>query len=124
MSPAGYRRNDALLESQGMASRMEIALCLLAARKNRGLSQVELARRAGWKPQFVARLESLNGRLPNLSSIMRYGRACGTDVGLLFGRPSPNGLQVIRALTLESSSGRRLYEELSNQCLEPRSSRP
>ena len=75
-------RNDKALEAGGMASKLEIALALVAARKGVALSQAELARRSGWKSQFVCRLESLNGRLPNLVSLVRYAQTCGLDVGL------------------------------------------
>jgi transcriptional regulator with XRE-family HTH domain len=108
-------RNDPALAAQGMATKLEIALTLVAARTGVGLSQAELARRAGWKPQFACRLESVNGRLPNLTSILAYGRACHIAVGLLFSVYSENGLQVVRGLTLQSTEDRRVFELLTGR---------
>jgi hypothetical protein len=108
-------RNDPALEARGMATRLEVALSLVAARTGVGISQAELARRAGWKPQFACRLESVNGRLPNLTSILAYGRACRIAVGLLFSVQRENGLQVVRGVTLQSADDRSVFELLTGR---------
>jgi transcriptional regulator with XRE-family HTH domain len=82
-----YLRDDAALERRGIATRVQIALALVAARKAAGLTQPQLATRAAWKPQFVARLESLQGPLPNLVSVLRYAAACPVDLVSFFQTP-------------------------------------
>jgi hypothetical protein len=117
MSNPRRGRDDSALEAEGMASRLEVALALVAARKSVGLSQAGLARQAGWRPQFVCRLESLDGRLPNLVSVLRYGKTCGLDVGLLFSSPAGNKLTVASAVTLQSTVHPGLFESLVGQTI-------
>lgn len=98
-----YFRQDAMLEANGMASRYEIALALLATRRSVALTQRQLAVRASWKTQFVCRLESLEGRLPNLTTLIRYAKACDVDLRLLFSQASAGGFSVVRDITLRGS---------------------
>lgn len=64
------------------------ARALRATRNAVAISQIELARRARWTPQFVSRLEtSLCARVPNFASLIRYTAACRVDAGLLFTTP-------------------------------------
>lgn len=110
-----YFRDDVLLESRGMASRLHIALALVAARRAAGLTQLQLAQRAAWHSQFVCRLESLHGRLPNLLTLIRYARACQLDLGLLFSTPDTQPVHVIRAVTLQASHSHKTFEALSGR---------
>ncbi len=86
-----------------MASRYEIALALLATRKSVALTQRQLAARASWKIQFVCRLESLDGRLPDLTTLIRYAKACDVELCLLFSQACAGGASVVRAITLRGS---------------------
>jgi len=57
----------------------EIGRCLLAARLQRGLSQKDVARRAGMASSSLSRIE--NGRVrPSIEVAMRITRAIGVDL--------------------------------------------
>ena len=101
----------------GPDSWLDLALAFVATRKAVGLSQAALARRAAWKPQFACRLESLRARPPNLTTVVRYARACNVDVGLMFAIPRDRRLYVVRAATLQSAGNRRAFERLSQKTL-------
>lgn len=57
---------------------------LIRMRKKVGLSQVEIARRAGWNKSFVSRLESGRGGMPDPTTMLRYSKACGAHMGLVW----------------------------------------
>lgn len=66
---------------------------LLKLRRRAGLTQQELAARAGWDPAFVSRLESFPrdgapGALPDLETLARYAKACSCELALIFGQPT------------------------------------
>ena len=111
------KRHDARLHAEGMVTKEALAQALLDLRRGAGLRPVELARRAGWTNQFVSRLESFEGRLPDLTTIVRYGKACGVEIGLVFARAEERGLSVFSALTLQSELHERWYEELYGQVI-------
>jgi transcriptional regulator with XRE-family HTH domain len=96
---------------------LDLALALVAARKAVGLSQAKLAQRAGWKAQFACRLESLRAGPPNLTSLARYARACPANLGLVFASQLENRLSILRAVTLQSSGSRPIFEHLSQTTL-------
>ena len=53
---------------------------LLTARRKAGLSQNEVARRMGMKPQSLARIEGSLGshkHSPSLATLRKYAEACG-----------------------------------------------
>jgi hypothetical protein len=78
--------HDPQLHAEGMTTKAALAAALIALRERCGLTQVQLYLRAAWKPQFVSRLESACGRMPDFATVVRYGNACGTAMGLLFSR--------------------------------------
>jgi transcriptional regulator with XRE-family HTH domain len=63
---------------------LAIALELTGMRRRAGLGMRELARAAGWDAAFVARLEAGRGTIPTLGTLLRYARACGAEVDLVF----------------------------------------
>lgn len=62
---------------------LELILMLVRLRKSRGLSQTEVAERAGWDKSFVSRLERPAERMPDLTTVMRYLEACRAQAGLV-----------------------------------------
>ena len=67
--------------------RREIALAFVHIRTRAGLSQAEVAKRAGWNKSYVSRLESMdNGSVPDTETLARYARACEMDLGLVFAK--------------------------------------
>jgi len=80
-----------------------IADALVSMRLNAGLTQSELARKVGWKPSFVSRLENMPVKarlegLPTLSTLIQYSEACGGELGLLFAvNRSSNSTEILGA---------------------------
>mgnify|MGYP001595938951 CR=1 FL=1 len=62
--------------------KIEIAEVVKAAREEAGLSQSEVAERAGTKQSVIARLESGRGGIPGLSLLDRVGRAIGLKMSV------------------------------------------
>lgn len=52
---------------------------LRQARKAAGLTQAELAERAGWNQSFVSRTERLDGHLPSHQTILTWVESCGFE---------------------------------------------
>ena len=70
-------------------SRREIALAFVHVRTRAGLSQGEVAKRAGWNKSYVSRLESIDdGSVPDTETLARYAGACGMGLGLVFVEPA------------------------------------
>ena len=65
---------------------------LLRARYRAGLSQSELAERAGWDKSFVSRTESVSSPVPDLMTVSRYIAACGETVGLAAVNPKDSSI--------------------------------
>jgi transcriptional regulator with XRE-family HTH domain len=107
------RQHDAQLHAEGMATKASLSAALISLRERCGLTQVELCRRAGWKPQFVSRLEAPRGRMPDFATVVRYGKACGTSIGLLFATLSEGELSIVTAVTLQATDERTTFEYLS-----------
>jgi transcriptional regulator with XRE-family HTH domain len=63
-------------EWERTAPERAIADALVGFRRDRGLSQGELARAAGWDQAFVSRLESGRAGMPTLETLARYARVC------------------------------------------------
>ena len=104
------KHHDPRLHADGMISKESLAHALIDLRKHRGLRPADVARRASSTPAIISRLEAVHGRLPDLDTLARYGRACGVDVGLLFATPIDGHLTVHSAVTLQSAEHRKLYE--------------
>jgi transcriptional regulator with XRE-family HTH domain len=64
-------------EWERTAPERAVAAALVRVRRDRGLSQGELARAAAWDQAFVSRLESGRAGMPTLETIARYARVCG-----------------------------------------------
>ena len=64
--------------------RMEAGQTLRAARERSGLSQTEVARRAGTRQSVIARLESGKGGIPSFTLLDRVTRAIGLKVIIKF----------------------------------------
>lgn len=62
---------------------LELILMLVRLRKSRGLSQSDVAERAGWDKSFVSRLERPAERMPDLTTVSRYLEACHARVGIV-----------------------------------------
>ena len=61
-----------------------IATALRRIRKAKGLTQVQVAERAGWGQPFVSKLEKLTGEAPEEKTIQRYVEACGLGVETVY----------------------------------------
>ena len=94
--------------------KVPIALALAGARKSKGLSQAELAQRAGWTAQFACKVEAVTGRVPDLMTLARYGKACGTDVGLFFSRPAQERFSFLHAITLQRCGECAVFDHLTS----------
>lgn len=67
-----------------------LALALRGVRKRAGLTQVELAERADMTQNFVSKLESPSGPMPNTDTLHRYAAACGVVAMVgFYGAPEP-----------------------------------
>ncbi len=64
------------------AAKRGLSEFLLRARYRAGLSQSQVAERAGWDKSFVSRMESVSSPISDLATIARYVSACGEFVGL------------------------------------------
>lgn len=83
------------------AKKRKFALLLAGIRKEAGLSQRDVANLAGWNKAFVSRLESAQGGIPDLDTLERYFRACGSAFGLITGSPGAEGhVHVTHAVTI------------------------
>jgi transcriptional regulator with XRE-family HTH domain len=99
--------------------RRRVSLMLTRVRKEKGLSQKEIAGRAGWDKAFVSRLESgLNG-FPDSDTVARYAAACGLTAGFVIGeRSGAEHMRVRDAVTLGTESGQpqpNSFERLRNR---------
>src|SRR5215469_7661651 len=105
------RAHDPKLHAEGMVTKATLSAALVSLRERCGLTQTQLGQRAGWQVQFVSRLESERGRMPDFTTLVRYGRACGVSIGLVFAR----GSSVVSALTLQHPNNRTPFEPLAGQ---------
>jgi transcriptional regulator with XRE-family HTH domain len=64
-------------EWERTAPERAVAAALVRIRRERGLSQGEVARAAAWDQAFVSRIESGRAGMPTLETIARYARICG-----------------------------------------------
>lgn len=102
--------------------RRRISLMLVRLRKERGLSQKQIAERAGWDKAFVSRLESSSDRVPDSDTVARYAKACGLTAGVVISeRPDLRHMRVLGAVTLHAGFEQELpnsFELLTNRTLE------
>jgi transcriptional regulator with XRE-family HTH domain len=78
-------REDVRLAHERSRAKRAIAMALVGIRKIAGLTQTELAARAGWDKAFVSRLEGASGGLPQLETLVRYAGICGAPLRLVVG---------------------------------------
>lgn len=65
------------------AHKREITAMLRRMRRSAGLTQQQVAERAGWKQPFVAKLESFDGGVPDEATQARFAQACGFELVLM-----------------------------------------
>jgi transcriptional regulator with XRE-family HTH domain len=111
------KRHDAALHADGMITKDALASSLIRLRQQAGLRQIDLVRLLGSTRATISRLESPQGRLPDLHTLARYGKTCAADVGLVFATPTASGMRVHSAMTLQSTGQQRLYERLFDEDL-------
>ncbi len=93
----------------------KIGLMLARLRKVAGLSQMALAKNAGWDKAFVSRLEGAQGGMPDTDTISRYAAGCGAVAGVVFGTTNPSRFHIVDAMTLHPNvMGRGRKSVLSN----------
>lgn len=63
---------------------VRIALTIAALRRDRRMSQVDLARRMGVTQQMVAHLEDPNGSPPTVRTLQKVARAFGKSLDIAF----------------------------------------
>lgn len=107
------KQHDPQFHAEGMITKAALSAALISLRRRCGLTQSQLCRRSGWKAQFVSRLESGRGRLPDFTTLMRYGKACGTSIGLLFARSRNHELTIVTAVTLQAPDNTKPFESFA-----------
>lgn len=89
-------------------------LALIRLRKNKGLSQRQVADRAGWHKSYVSRLESGQGGVPDIATFMRYVEACRASSVLVVGdSPDREHFHVVDAVSL-NREGENQFAALRN----------
>lgn len=85
--------------------RRRIATMLVRLRSEKGLSQKDVAERAGWDKAFVSRLEGAGGGMPDAETIARYAEACGATAGIVIGTLADSShMHVVDAVTLPTQA--------------------
>lgn len=93
-----------------------IAAAFTVLRFEAGLTQTQLAERAGWDKSFVSRLEAGTGGYPDSKTISRYAAACGVEVGLVFASLKSEGIGHIHAaLNISGASGSEIFDRVAGQ---------
>jgi transcriptional regulator with XRE-family HTH domain len=83
------------------AAKRRMSGMLARIRKEAGLTQKDVAERAGWDKGFVSRLEGAAGGVPDAETVARFAQACEATVGLIVGRQQgPGHFHVIDAMTM------------------------
>ena len=78
---AAQARHDSVMESAAVSLAQSLLASLVDARKRRGFSQAEVARRMGVSQPVVVRLEA-GTHSPTLSTLSRYAAAIGAIFGV------------------------------------------
>jgi transcriptional regulator with XRE-family HTH domain len=94
------------------AAKRAIAIALVRMRKQRGLTQAELAERADWDKGFVSRLEGAGGPMPDTATLTRYAVACEHAVGVVFASVADGHTRITDAVTLSAPAAAHPFEEL------------
>src|SRR5829696_6908963 len=99
---------------------MTIGSCIRAARKARGLSQEEVARRAGMSLNGVAVLEQGGRTDPHYSTLVNIARALGMTVAELTGEAQEAPLVEPPTSLSQAEDEERREEELAAEAPEGR----
>jgi ribosome-binding protein aMBF1 (putative translation factor) len=92
--PAGQRGPEAFARYERARTAIMVGSAVRAARRKAGLSQVELAKRAGTSQPSIARLE--RGLVsPTVISLDRIARALGTELVIDFEPPGARPRQAL-----------------------------
>jgi transcriptional regulator with XRE-family HTH domain len=103
---------------EASAPKRAIAIALVRMRKQAGLTQTDLAQKAGWDKAFVSRLEGAGEAVPDTNTLARYAEACGRAVGLVFANVEEDRAQVIDAVTLAApAAAEHPFERLRGDAL-------
>ena len=86
----------------------EIAIALTKLRRDAGLTQRQVAEKAGWKQPYVARLESGLDHMPSPETVARFAEVCNAEAGLILIRKGPSGVEISDTISL---TGRRTAVE-------------
>lgn len=79
-----------------------IGSLLESTRSAAGLTQSEVAEKAGWDNTFVSRIEGIRGPIPDTVTIARFVHACGGQVSLVVTMAdSDQEGEVVDAVTLD-----------------------
>jgi transcriptional regulator with XRE-family HTH domain len=70
-------RPDLKAENARHAFKRKLALALRALRKEKGMTQQDVARASDLSQPMISRLEAPTGPLPTWDTVMRYVAACG-----------------------------------------------
>lgn len=98
------------------AATRSITAALTVLRSEAGLTQKEVADRAGWDKAFVSRLESGVGGHPDTMTITRYAAACGMEVGLVFASLKSNSVGHIHtALNISTGTAGGIFDRAAGQ---------
>jgi transcriptional regulator with XRE-family HTH domain len=96
---------------EASAAKRAIAIALVRTRKQAGLTQSDLAKKAGWDKAFISRLEGALGPVPDTATLTRYAAACDHTMGLVFASAKKGHAYIIDAVTLVPQ-GTHLFERL------------
>jgi transcriptional regulator with XRE-family HTH domain len=89
------------------AAKRRLSGMLARIRKEAGLTQKDVAERAGWDKGFVSRLEGAAGGVPDAETVARFAQACEATVGLVVGRQEgADHFHVIDAMTMPGQGDR------------------
>ena len=85
--------------------RRKIAMNAGSSPIRQGLSQKDVAERAGWDKAFVSRLEGASGGMPDTETIARYAEACGATAGIVIATLADSShIHVVDAVTLPTQT--------------------
>jgi len=99
------------------APKRAVAIALVRMRKQEGLTQSDLAKKAHWDKAFVSRLEGALGPMPETATLVRYAAACNRALGLVFASVESDKAEVTDAVTLTAPAAAHPFERLRGEAL-------
>lgn len=76
-------RPDSAERLDSNRAKVELAHALRGLRKSRGLTQKDIEAATGMQQSTISRLESPKGPMPEMETVMRYIRACGSHMTIM-----------------------------------------